>query len=204
MPRSPHSRDAAQSNKWPRRNVVQTGSAYSAQSGRCRRCRLRQRLPPNSMNGARARPASGRTSPFPSDLARSRNQRERRRISHGDALDQHVLGDADHDRPGRPLAAVWKARDTISGCALGRRSRSPIWSSSRNRRGSRPPEGLALAHFARHLADEHDERRRILAPMWIPGEAIGGAPRVTKQTGLAGHFPIASASSGATLHGGRR
>jgi hypothetical protein len=36
-------------------------------------------------------------------------------------------------------------------------------------------EGLALTHIARHLADEHDERRRILLRDMDAGRGIGGA-----------------------------
>ena len=78
--------------------------------------------------------------------------------------------------PGRPLAAVWKARDTISGTRAGS-SISVAHLVIEPKHGAVVEflEGLALAHVARHLADEHDERRRILARDVDAGRGIGGA-----------------------------
>ena len=53
------------------------------------------------------------------DAGRGLDRREGRRIVHGDALGQHVLGQAMTTGPGRPFVAVWKARETISGMRAG-------------------------------------------------------------------------------------
>ena len=50
---------------------------------------------------------------------RGLHRREGRRIVHGNALGQHVLGQADTTGPGRPFVAVWKARETSSGTRAG-------------------------------------------------------------------------------------
>jgi len=85
--------------------------------------------------------------------------------------------------PGRPCMATWKARDDDLGNARrDPRSRSPIWPSSRKRRGSRSPGTRRGSRMARvDLADEQDQPAPSPArAMWMPAEAlVAPGPRVT-------------------------
>ena len=122
---------------------------------------------------------------------RGLDQRERRRVGHGDALDQHVLGDADHDRP-RPAVrrGVESARHDLRHARRVVDFGRPFGHRAEIGAVVDLLEGLALAHLARHLADEHDERRRILARDVDAWRGIGGArpARDEADAGLAGHF----------------
>ena len=100
----------------------------------------------------------------------------RRRVVDADTLGQHVLGQADHDRS-RPAVRrrIESARDDFRyarrivdlGRPLGHRAEHGAIVDFLKR--------LALAHVARHLADKHDERRRILPRDVNAGRSIGGA-----------------------------
>ena len=98
------------------------------------------------------------------------------RVGHGDALDQHVLGERDDDRS-RAAAGrgVEGPRDELGDAGgivdLGR----PFGDRSEHRAIVELLEGLALAHFTCNLADEQDHRRGILARDVQPRRRVGGA-----------------------------
>ena len=93
-------------------------------------------------------------------------------------------------RAGRCRRCGRRARP-VPGCARDRRSRSPIWRSSRTPRGSRVPGTPRARACARaDLADEHDHRRGILARDVDAGRGIGGArpARDEADAGAAGRL----------------
>ena len=101
---------------------------------------------------------------------------ERRRVGHRHALDQHVLGQRDHHRAGAAVAGgVEGARDDLGDARrivdLGR----PLRHRAEHRAVVELLERLALAHLARDLADEHDQRRGILPGDVDAGRGVGGA-----------------------------
>ena len=76
-------------------------------------------------------------------------------------------GSASTTGPGRPCIAVWKARATYSGSrSASCTSADPLGEAERAGAEHLPVvdllERLAVALLARHLADEHDQRRRVL------------------------------------------
>ena len=115
----------------------------------------------------------------------------RRRIIDADTLGQHVLGQADDDRP-RPAVGrrIESARDDFRyarrvldlGRPLGHRAEHGAIVDFLKR--------LAVAHVACHLANKHDERRRILTRDVNAGRSIGGAwpARNKTDTGPAGRL----------------
>ena len=122
---------------------------------------------------------------------RGLDRRKGRRVGNGNALDQHVLGDGDDDRS-RPSVRrrVEGARDDLRHARrivdLGR----PFGHRAEHRAIIDLLEGLALTHVARDLADEHDERARILLRDMDAVSAIGGAGAAGDEAdaGTAGHF----------------
>ena len=123
-----------------------------------------RRLRPAAAAGDDDRPLGrGEQLPHAVDLGRARrglDRLERRHVGHADALLQHVLRQRDHHRTraGRWSRCRRRARPA-RGCARDRRSRSPIWRSSRTPRGSRVP-GTPRARACR-------------APTWPTNRIIG-------------------------------
>ena len=85
-------------------------------------------------------------------------------------------GKADHDRS-RPSVrrGVKRARDDLRYARRIVDLRRPFGHRAEHGAVVEFLERLALAHVARHLADEHDERRRILARDVDAGRRVGGA-----------------------------
>ena len=102
--------------------------------------RVQPRAAERSTTGALAPPtaaSAGRPSavrPGQVSTGSTRGRRRRPRVS-----SSMSSGSAITTGPGRPCMATWKARETIRGCGRRRRSRRPIWPSSRRRPCSRPP-----------------------------------------------------------------
>ncbi len=127
-------------------------------------------------------------------LGRSRrglDRREGRRVGDRNALDQHVLRDGDDDRPGPAIrGGVERARHDLRHARrivdLGR----PFGHRAEHRAIVEFLEGLALAHVARDLADEHDQRARILLRDVDAVRGIGGARAAGDEAdaGPAGHL----------------
>ena len=93
-----------------------------------------------------------------------------------DALDQHVLGQRDHHRAGPAVGrGVERARDDFGNARrivdLGR----PFGHRAEHGAEVELLERLALAHLARHLADEQDHRRGILLGDVDAVRGVGGA-----------------------------
>ncbi len=119
------------------------------------------------------------------------DQRERRCIGHRDTLDQHVLGNADHDRS-RPAVdrGVERARNDLRHPRRIVDFRRPFGHRAEHGAVVEFLERLALAHVARDLADEHDQRRRILMRDVDAMRRIGRARAAGDEThaGPACHF----------------
>ena len=115
----------------------------------------------------------------PAHVGRARPDLDRlegRRVRHRDALDQHVLRQRHHHRPGPAVGCrVEGPRHQLGDAGrivdLGR----PLGDRAEHRAVVELLERLALAHFTRDLADEQDHRRRILARDVQAGRRIGGA-----------------------------
>jgi hypothetical protein len=122
---------------------------------------------------------------------RGLDRRECRRIRRGDALDQHVLRQADYDRS-RPSVrrGVKRARDDLRYACGIVDLRRPFGHRAEHGAVVEFLEGLALAHLARDLADEHHERRRILTRDVDAGRRVGGARSAGDETDAraAGHL----------------
>ena len=125
---------------------------------------------------------------------------EGRRVRHRDPLDQHVLRQRHHHRPGPAVAGgVERARDDLGDTRrivdLGR----PFRHGAEHRAVVEFLERLAVAHLAPDLADEHDQRRRVLLGDVDAGRGVGGAGAAGAEhhTGPAGDL-----ADGLRHHGG--
>ena len=115
----------------------------------------------------------------------------RRRVGDRDPLDQHVLGERDHHRAGTAAGrdmegARHDLRHPRGIIDLGR----PLGHGAEHGAVIELLERLALAHLARHLADEHDHRRGILLRDVDAGRGVGGARSAGDEAdaGAPGHL----------------
>ena len=95
--------------------------------------------------------------------------------------------------PGRPLVATWKAREMSSGRRAGSVDiRHPLRHGAEHRLVVELLEGLALLHVAGDLADEEDQRRRILHRDVDAGRGVRGArpARDEADAGAAGELAV--------------
>jgi hypothetical protein len=111
----------------------------------------------------------------------------------GGLVAQHVFGQCNHDRPGPPRGRDLKRLVHQLGDALGHVDlRHPF----RERRVHLAEidflKSLAVDLMARHLADQHDHRRRILKTGMHPDRGVAGAgpARHQQYPGLAGQLAV--------------
>ncbi len=114
-------------------------------------------------------------------------------IGHLDLVDQHVLGQGDHDRT-RP--AIQRRVECLAD-QLGYAPRildldDPFGHLAEHAAVVDLLEGLAVGGLARHLADQQDHRRRILEAGMQSDAGIGGARPAGHKTdaGLAGQLAV--------------
>ena len=97
-------------------------------------------------------------------------------VGDGKALDQHVLGQCDHDRPGPPPGGdVEGARNKLGDAGGIVDLRRPLGDRSEHGAVIEFLEGLALAHLAPNLPDKQNERCGILSRNMQPRRRIGSA-----------------------------
>ena len=107
---------------------------------------------------------------------RGLDRRERRRVVDRDALDQKILGQAHDHRPRPAIGRGMKgARDDFRHAGRIVDLRRPFGHRAEHGAVIEFLKRLAFAHVARDLADEHHERRRILARDVNAGRGVGGA-----------------------------
>ncbi len=161
-----HSDGCSASNRCARRNVVATGNAKrSAKRASAAHAVSDQRLPPSDHERAlRAPIAASAASPCRSGPARSRPARTAAR--HSTAMRSTCMssGSAITTGPGRPLdRGIEGARHDFRNARRVVDLGHPFGDRAEHRAIIDFLQRLALAHVARDLADEHDQRRRILA-----------------------------------------